>query len=700
MSLWGSPLCLPEWASYLRKHNGLVQFTADVCVAAEGAGVAWFVENPASRDSGVARWDAMAHRCLMWHMPSMVALADEQARRRLPSRSASSTLRTKSTRRCSLVEAAVPLARRALAHAVCTCKSHAKVAKGRDEFGDSLSAPAAEYPALLCEAFAQLLVDAALLYRAQREPEVVPCGLSMGSADPHELRLNDDRVPRHRRNPTFSLRAHAEASASELVERPVAALCRAEPTALPPSVPLVELAAPPVVMNLGELLKPVWCKRLNTWMRRLRRCMRLVASGNWRAGRRMRPPDLWVSAEDSMLPSTAAWDWDLSPWLRGESAVPCARSSFPDAPPKASINFEEVLAAHAAADGSFVDHAIVREMVDGVADDVTAQRGSFLCAPHAGGMQFFAEASSRLRAGVDEGWASEHARLPFWPLRCDPYSIVDETARNGGVPKFRLTNDHSWPPPSSVSVDGTLRSEGGAFIQSLNESMDRSAWPAAKLMRVQQMAEAAAILQSSGARVRLGVLDIVAYYKQFGRQLDELYRNGAFTEKGFIVDERCCFGSAADAAKCSRISNFLVFHARRAMQAIDARYPSQDEGVLAWLAARRAAGEAAGASESDLAELWACLHVVGMYIDDGSHASIDDALYEADGSPVLRHGVHLHRAQAHFEAFQAEMARFGLETAKEQPPGDCVTLLGVDIDLAVNRLRLTDRKRKAYARAG
>ena len=477
----------------------------------------------------------------------------------------------------------------------------------------------------------------------------------------------------------------------------MASLCRAEPTALPPSVPHVELAAPPMVKNLGELLKPVWCKRLNTWMRRLRRCMRLVASGNWRAGRRMRPPDLWVSAADSMLPSTAAWDWDLSPWLRGESAVPCARSSFPDAPPKASINFEEVLAAHAAADGSFVDHAIVREMVDGVADDVTALRGSFLCAPHAGGMQFFAEASSRLRAGVDKGWASEHEELPFWPLRCDPYSIVDETARNGGVPKFRLTNDHSWPPPSSVSVDGTLRSEGGAFVQSLNESMDRSAWPAAKLMRVQQMAEAAAILQSSGARVRLGVLDIVAYYKQFGRQLDELYRNGAFTERGFIVDERCCFGSAADAAKCSRISNFLVFHARRAMQAIDARYPSQDEGVLAWLAARRVAGEAAGASESDLAELWACLHVVGMYIDDGSHASIDDALYEADGSPVLRHGVHLHRAQAHFEAFQAEMARFGLETAKEQPPGDCVTLLGVDIDLAVNRLRLTDRKRKAYA---
>ena len=44
------------------------------------------------------------------------------------------------------------------------------------------------------------------------------------------------------------------------------------------------------------------------------------------------------------------------------------------------------------------------------------------------------------------------------------------------------------------------------------------------------------------------------------------------------------------------------------------------------------------------------------------------------------------------------MERFGLETAKEQHPCDCVTLLGVDIDLVVNRLRLTDRKRIAYSK--
>ena len=338
----------------------------------------------------------------------------------------------------------------------------------------------------------------------------------------------------------------------------------------------------------------------------------------------------------------------------------------------------------------------MREIADGISDDVSSARGSFLCAPHAGAMEFHEQAEARLKSGVQEGWATEHVDIPFWPLRCDPYSIVDESARSGR-PKFRLTNDHSWPRQSAVSPDGSLHLDG-RHVQSLNASMDRGEWPAAKLMRVQQMAEAAAILQASGAPVRMGVLDIVAYYKQFGRQLGELYRNGAFTVDGFVIDERCCFGSAADAAKCARISNFLVFHARRAMQAVDAAYPSRDERVIAWLRQRAIAADAAGATSEERAERWTCLHAVGMYIDDGSHASIDDALYGRDGVPLMRDGVHVRRADEHFVAFQRTMARFGMETAKEQPPRLLVTLLGVDIDLRAGKLYLTPQKRKDYAK--
>ena len=52
--------------------------------------------------------------------------------------------------------------------------------------------------------------------------------------------------------------------------------------------------------------------------------------------------------------------------------------------------------------------------------------------------------------------------------------------------------------------------------------MDRSDWPDVKYMRVSQMAAAIATLQTSNAPVRAGVMDVVAYYMNFGRQLDEL----------------------------------------------------------------------------------------------------------------------------------------------------------------------------------
>jgi hypothetical protein len=115
--------------------------------------------------------------------------------------------------------------------------------------------------------------------------------------------------------------------------------------------------------------------------------------------------------------------------------------------------------AHESATGTFADNGIVSEMLNGVSDDVESPRGSLLCAPHLGALRFFSEADSRLRTNLTEGWAAVHEDVPFWPIRCDPYSVVDESER-AGKPKFRLTNDHSWPPPGLVSADGTLRVRG------------------------------------------------------------------------------------------------------------------------------------------------------------------------------------------------------------------------------------------------
>ena len=61
-------------------------------------------------------------------------------------------------------------------------------------------------------------------------------------------------------------------------------------------------------------------------------------------------------------------------------------------------------------------------------------------------------------------------------------------------------------------------------------------------------------------------------------------------------------------------------------------------------------GEAAGASSDEIDEVWASLHAVGMYVDDASHMSIDDELIGANGVPLMKGGVPVRRADAHFAA--------------------------------------------------
>ena len=45
--------------------------------------------------------------------------------------------------------------------------------------------------------------------------------------------------------------------------------------------------------------------------------------------------------------------------------------------------------------------------------------------------------------------------------------------------------------------------------------------------------------------MKLWGLDGEAYYRTFGRQRSEIWRNAIALVEGFQLDERCCFGSAA-----------------------------------------------------------------------------------------------------------------------------------------------------------
>ena len=114
--------------------------------------------------------------------------------------------------------------------------------------------------------------------------------------------------------------------------------------------------------------------------------------------------------------------------------------------------------------------------------------------------------------------------------------------------------------------------------------------------------------------------------------------------------------------------------------------------MLAWQQQRRAAGLAAGASQAELDERWSALHSFGYYIDDGAGASVADLLFDVSGAPLLRDGEQLRRSTLHFEAAVGVLERFGFSSnpSKEQQPSRKVETLDVEIDLVLQRMRVSD----------
>lgn len=501
------------------------------------------------------------------------------------------------------------------------------------------------------------------------------------------------------------LAAHVAATTSELIRRRFPQANMAPETA--PRLPVeADTGAPPAVTRLEQVVPAATLRLVRRWARRLRRCLRAARRGDYSLAARMRPDDLWLAHDAHSVPRTAGWDWDLRPLLEGRAAVPLPASTSgwdltpllqgePAVRREGGVRPDTGLCEEQVVRGAegFADLAIVSEMLSGVEDDSRCRRGTLLCAPHAGALRHFDVALEKLAKNVTRGWGSESLALPCWPLRTSPYSIVDESLR-AGEPKFRLTTDLSWPPAGHVR-------DGEGDVDSVNAAMDRSAWPANRLLRVREFAEAMAIMTGAQRerRVRAWSLDCEAFYRVVGRQRRELWRNGVWLEDGVQLDRRCCFGDAAAAVKCARISNFVVHCVRREIEGLEDRYPTRDPIWAGWQRERRGQVRARGGSDEE-AQRESRLHWVGMYIDDEAAGGADDLVFDANGRPLTSaSGGQMRRQQLYFEAARAVLERLGWSSApsKEQPPRLRLDVLGVIVDLGAGRLLLSDDKRRRYA---
>ena len=510
-----------------------------------------------------------------------------------------------------------------------------------------------------------------------------------GSADPHAVGGVDAvRLPRKRA--TFSLLAYDTARLEDLLRRPMPRLNVPAATEPLPMFSGLRSAFPPLVTRLDQVVPVGTIKLIGRWLRRFRRMAAAARRGNASLARRLRPEDLWLPEDQHTVPAARGWVWDLRPLAHGLPAqvIAVGETAIRDDLNRHAISIFGI---------DYPDRGIIDECLRGFCDDSTVENGSLLCAPHSGALAFFDQAEAKIAKSVLKGWAEDHERLPMWPIRCSPYSVVDESAR-AGAPKFRLTNDLSWPKP------GVPLEPHGLATPSLNDAMDRSAWPPAVLLRLAQVASGMMVLKASGAPVTAWKVDAEAFYRKVGRRPDQVWRQSMVTPSGnWQIDWRCQFGDASVAVKALRHSDHMASVVKQRLRQFDATYPSRDPRVVAWQRERVRMALEFGVLLPELEpfndERWAVLHLYGQFVDDGGGASIDDPLFDELGRPLLGpDGQHLTRAKVHLELVEDVFEAFGhLSSPEKREFGEQIDLLGVALDLSSGLMKLAAGKRERYA---
>ena len=131
--------------------------------------------------------------------------------------------------------------------------------------------------------------------------------MALGSHDPHGIghQVNVGKAPTVRQGASFDPIAHKAADVSELRRRPLPVFNVAPQTEAPQPRP-EPAGPPPVVTRVDQALTKAALQKVARWTRQLRRCLKMAAAGNASMARRLRPPDLWLSIDESMLPDRAS----------------------------------------------------------------------------------------------------------------------------------------------------------------------------------------------------------------------------------------------------------------------------------------------------------------------------------------------------------------------------------------------------------
>ena len=96
-----------------------------------------------------------------------------------------------------------------------------------------------------------------------------------------------------------------------------------------------------------------------------------------------------------------------------------------------------ILGAVREAGVGFADQGIVsEEIIHVISDDAPWGGATGLSPPHEGALKHYAQVVLKLEKDAGKGWSSGGWRLPFWPIRANPYSIDSgsDVGSDGEVP--------------------------------------------------------------------------------------------------------------------------------------------------------------------------------------------------------------------------------------------------------------------------
>ena len=640
----------PEWAAYLRKHNALAAWSAQLAAAADEAGAAWAIENPADRGDRAsdAHWERYSDHAPLWLSTPMRELEKATGARRRTF--AQCALGGRSQKWTTLLHSAGWAQLGAFDALGCPhgMEKHAELAHGRDAAGRGLAKLAAAYPPAMNELIAEA---AAGWLRARLQPAAAGganAGEKIGGrvADGFALAPLISTACEEARHvpPRFaSSRNKRAATEAQLRAEPLPGGLQAPPPPRTNPRPAVAQGAAPGVAEadaearraatrrLAEgpvaidqlYLDGVYAGEVTPWLREADEAARALRAGK----RGWKVPTITIGQE-KMQPWARRVVWDCA---EPTDCRPVTRSDRhtvfkgrPDGEPSRQI--DRAALRRAAAELDWYDTDIVLQAGEGgVEVRSSCALETVLAFHHQGLTDELAAAEKAVQADWKEGWADRPVRhLPFVPCRVLPRNVVmQERARllpgetASGAPRVelymkpRITQDSSHGGEESVNA-GVADDERYVLLPTL-----------------QQHARGVAICDTAGevdgVRAQSYVVDAESAYRFVPVQTADLWTQCFIwwegdEPAGICVDRRLGFGGAFAPNRFERISTLCAAHVQRLQREFDATQPLPPS-ARRW-AAERASRQQRG--ELPSAEAQRAPRYLQVYIDDFSGAALDD----------------------------------------------------------------------------